>query len=96
MIHYHIYYIFIIRALARAQRLFLFYDCFFCQGLYIGTLKCRGSIIVYIHLGAGKHPSPLDISESNFPDLYLKVGFYLIKKYCSCPKLSQFKEHALL
>ena len=43
----------LIRALARAQRLFLFFDClfffFFCQGLYIGTLKCRGSIIVYIH-----------------------------------------------
>ena len=50
----------------------------------------------YIHLGAGKHPSPLDISESYSPDLYLKVGFYLIKKYCSCPKLSQFKDRALL
>ena len=47
-------------------------------------------------LGAGKHPSPLDISESYSPDLYLKVGFYLIKKYCSCPKLSQFKDRALL
>ena len=33
-----------------------------------------------IYLGAGKHPSPLDISESYSPDLYLKVGFYLIKK----------------
>ena len=50
----------------------------------------------YIDLGAGKHPSPLDISESYSPDLYLKVGFYLIKKYCSCPKLSQFKDRALL
>ena len=30
-------------------------------------------------LGAGKHPSPLDISEYYSPDLYLKVGFYLIK-----------------
>ena len=49
-----------------------------------------------LHLGAGKHPSPLDISESYSPDLYLKVGFYLIKKYCSCPKLSQFKDRALL
>ena len=48
------------------------------------------------YLGAGKHPSPLDISESYSPDLYLKVGFYLIKKYCSCPKLSQFKDRALL
>ena len=48
--------------------------------------------ILYIDLGAGKHPSPLDISESYSPDLYLKVGFYLIKKYCSCPKLSQFKD----
>ena len=47
-------------------------------------------------LGAGKHPSPLGISESYSPDLYLKVGFYLIKKYCSCPKLSQFKDRALL
>ena len=47
-------------------------------------------------LGAGKHPSPLDISEYYSPDLYLKVGFYLIKKYCSCPKLSQFKDRALL
>ena len=47
-------------------------------------------------LGAGKHPSPLDISESYSPDLYLNVGFYLIKKYCSCPKLSQFKDRALL
>ena len=47
-------------------------------------------------LGAGKHPSPLDISESYSPDLYLKVGFYLIKKYCSCPKLSQFKDRAIL
>ena len=27
---------------------------------------------------------------------YLKVGFYLIKKYCSCPKLSQFKDRGLL
>ena len=50
----------------------------------------------YIYLGAGKHPSPLDISESYSPDLYLKVGFYLIKKYCSCPKLSQFKDRAIL
>ena len=78
----------------------VFFFFFFCQGLYIGTLKCRGSIIVYIHtyihLGAGKHPSPLDISESYSPDLYLKVGFYLIKKYCSCPKLSQFKDRAIL
>ena len=49
-----------------------------------------------IYLGAGKHPSPLDISESYSPDLYLKVGFYLIKKYCSCPKLSQFKDRAFL
>ena len=49
-----------------------------------------------IYLGAGKHPSPLDISESYSPDLYLKVGFYLIKKYCSCQKLSQFKDRALL
>ena len=47
-------------------------------------------------LGAGKHPSPLDISESYSPDLYLKVGLYLIKKYYSCPKLSQFKDRALL
>ena len=53
-------------------------------------------IYIYIYLGAGKHPSPLDISESYSPDLYLKVGFYLIKKYCSCPKLSQFKDRALL
>ena len=53
-------------------------------------------IYVYTYLGAGKRPSPLDISESYSPDLYLKVGFYLIKKYCSCPKLSQFKDHALL
>ena len=53
-------------------------------------------IYKYIYLGAGKHPSPLDISESYSPDLYLKVGFYLIKKYCSCPKLSQFKDRALL
>ena len=52
--------------------------------------------IISIYLGAGKHPSPLDISESYSPDLYLKVGFYLIKKYCSCPKLSQFKDRALL
>ena len=52
--------------------------------------------VKYIHLGAGKHPSPPDISESYSPDLYLKVGFYLIKKYCSCPKLSQFKDRALL
>ena len=51
---------------------------------------------IYIHLGAGKHPSPLDISESYSPHLYLKVGFYLIKKYCSCPKLSQFQDRALL
>ena len=51
---------------------------------------------VIVYLGAGKHPSPLDISESYSPDLYLKVGFYLIKKYCSCPKLSQFKDRALL
>ena len=50
----------------------------------------------YPYLGAGKHPSPLDISESYSADLYLKVGFYLIKKYCSCPKLSQFKDRALL
>ena len=50
----------------------------------------------YDYLGAGKHPSPLDISESYSPHLYLKVGFYLIKKYCSCPKLSQFKDLALL
>ena len=48
------------------------------------------------YLGAGKHPSPLDISESYSADLYLKVGFYLIKKYCSCPKLSQFKDRAFL
>ena len=53
-------------------------------------------IHTYIYLGAGKHPSPLDISKSYSPDLYLKVGFYLIKKYCSCPKLSQFKDRALL
>ena len=32
--------------------------CFFCccQGLYIGTLKCRGSIIVYIHMTDNFHP----------------------------------------
>ena len=53
-------------------------------------------VLTYIYLGAGKHPSPLDISESYSPDLYLKVGFYLIKKYCSCPKLSQFKDRAIL
>ena len=52
--------------------------------------------VVLTYLGAGKHPSPLDISESYSPHLYLKVGFYLIKKYCSCPKLSQFKDRALL
>ena len=51
---------------------------------------------IEIYLGAGKHPSPLDISGSYSPDLYLKVGFYLIKKYCSCPKLSQFKDRTLL
>ena len=53
-------------------------------------------LLSYVYLGAGKHPSPLDISESYSPHLYLKVGFYLIKKYCSCPKLSQFKDRALL
>ena len=58
---------------------------------YIYVLRCKRR-----YLGAGKHPSPLDISESYSPDLYLKVGFYLIKKYCSCPKLSQFKDRALL
>ena len=58
---------------------------------YIYVLRCKRR-----YLGAGKHPSPLDISESYSPDLHLKVGFYLIKKYCSCPKLSQFKDRALL
>ena len=60
----------------------------FCGSIYI-NLKT-------LYLGAGKHPSPLDILESYSPDLYLKVGFYLIKKYCSCPKLSQFKDRAFL
>ena len=31
-------------------------------------------------LGAGKHPSPLDISESYSPDLYLKVGLNFITR----------------
>ena len=69
---------------------FLIFSIFFARTVYI-TIQCDR-----VYLGAGKHPSPLDISVSYSPDLYLKVGFYLIKKYCSCPKLSQFKDRALL
>ena len=64
----------------------------FRDALFLPT----GFPCLHMHLGAGKHPSPLDISESYSPEFYLKVGFYLIKKYCSCPKLSQFKDRALL
>ena len=61
-------------------------------GVRVGFGGREGALAsALIYLGAGKHPSPLDISESYSPDLYLKVGFYLIKKYCSSPKLSQFK-----
>ena len=67
---------------------FLIFSIFFARTVYI-TIQCD-RVYIYIYLGAGKHPSPLDISESYSPDRYLKVGFYLIKKYCSCPKLLQF------
>ena len=33
------------------------------------------------HLGAGKHPSPLEKTKTNSPNHYLTVGFYRIKKY---------------
>ena len=50
------------------------------------------SIPLYIYLGAGKHPSPLEKPKTISPNDYLTVGFYRIKKYCSDQKLLRFKD----
>ena len=55
------------------------------------------------HPGAGKHPSPLEKkkkkkkkkkkhthTQTNSPHQKITVGFYRIKKYCSCQKLWLF------
>ena len=60
----------------------VFFFFFFCQGLYIGTLKCRGSIIVYIHTYIWVLANTLDPSASEINkalSLIYKLLFILSK-----------------
>ena len=73
------------------QKLLRFKDC----STRTSVTSCQPPIYRYfqrVHLGAGKHPSPLEKPKTISPNDYLTVGFYRIKKYCSDQKLLRFKD----